>query len=105
MGKWSCGDTVLKGSVPSAPLEDFEKYPNESKPRNVGENAPKTFYQSLFALVLETLRLKKMSCGTVLGRENLAAIEFPESELVKKGLPNFKSLNGIRKAGRDVFRK
>ena len=67
-----------------APLEDFGKYPNRPKPRIVGENAPGTFYQSLFALVLATLRFKRMSRGTVQGHENLAAIEFLESELVKK---------------------
>ena len=60
-GEWSCGDTALKAPGPLAPLSDYGKYLNGSKPRIVGENAPKTFYRSLFALVLETLRFEKMS--------------------------------------------
>ena len=82
-GKWSYGDTVVKGSAPLAPLGDFGKYPNGSNPRIAGEMAPGAFYLSLFALVLATLRFKSMSCGTAQWRENIAAIEFLDSELVK----------------------
>ena len=78
-GKWSCGDMVLKGSFPLVPLYDFGKYPNGHKPRNVGENAPETFYRSLSALVLATLRFKKMSRGTVQGLENLAVSNFSKA--------------------------
>ena len=60
-GKWPFGDTVLKGSAPLVPLGDFGKYPNVSKPRIDGRHAPETFYQSLLALVLATLRFKRMS--------------------------------------------
>ena len=101
-GKWSFGDTVLKGSgplAPLAPLDDFEKYPNGSKPRNVGENSPKTPHRSLFALVLANLRFKKMSRCTVLGRENFAAIGFLEIELVKKGCRTVNLLTGFVKPG------
>ena len=86
-GKWSCGDAVLKGSAPLAHLDDFGKYANGSKPRIVGGNIPKTPHQSSVALVLATLRFKRMSTDEVQGRENLAAIEFIESELVKRA-PN-----------------
>ena len=56
IGKWSCEDTILKRSVHSAHLADFEKFPNGSNSMIVGENAPKTCYRPLFALALETLR-------------------------------------------------
>ena len=98
-GKWPRGDTVLKGSGLLAPLGDFGKYPNGPNPRNVGENAPKTFYRSLFALVLATLRFKKMARGTVLGREDLSAIEFLEIELVKKGFQTVNLLTGFVNPG------
>ena len=87
IGKWSCGDTVLKGSPPLAHPSDFERPPNGPNARIVGGNPPRKFYRPLLALTLETLRFKKMSLGTAQGRENLYAIEFPESELAKKA-PN-----------------
>ena len=62
-GKRSCGDTVSKGSSPLAPLDDFGKYPDGPNPRIAGETAPGTFYNSLFALILATLRFKSMSRG------------------------------------------
>ena len=40
IGKWPCGDAILKGSFPLAPLGDFEKSPNGPNPRIVGGNAP-----------------------------------------------------------------
>ena len=74
MAKLSCDDAVLKGSVPLAHLEDIGKYPNGSKPRLGGEDSPETFYRSLVALVLATLRFGEMSRVGFIRRENLAAI-------------------------------
>ena len=45
LGKWSCDDTIQKGSVPLAPVGDFPENPHGSKV-DVG-NVPKTFYSSL----------------------------------------------------------
>ena len=104
IGKWSCEDTVLKGSVHLAPLGDFGKSANGSNPRIVGRNAPKTFPRSLVALVLATLRFKKMSWGTAQGREKFPAIEFPESELMKKkGFRSVNRLTGFVKPGGASF--
>ena len=50
-----------------------------------GKTPHETFYRSMFALVLETLRSKKMSWGGAQGRENFPAIDNLESELSKKG--------------------
>ena len=102
--KWSCGDTFVRGSAPLAPLGDFEKYPNGSKPRIVGETAPETFYQSLFASVLATLWFKSTSCGTARGRENLAATEFPECGLVKKGFRAVNLLTCFVTSGGDLYK-
>ena len=96
IGKWSCEDKVLKESPRRPPLNDFERSPNGSNPRIVGENAPKTPYRSLYALVLATLRFKKMSRETAQGRDNFSAIDFLESELVGKRLAGGKSLNVLR---------
>ena len=104
-GKWYCGDTVLKGSVPLAPLDDFGKYPNGPNPRIIGETAPEAFYNSLFSYVLAPLRFKNTSWGAAQGRGNLAAAEFRESELVKKVFRTVNLLTGFVKTGRNVFRK
>ena len=82
-----------------APLGDFERSPNGSNPRIVGWNFPETFYRSFFALALETLRFKKMSWGAAQGRDNLPAIEFPESELAIKGPQSVNLLTDFVKPG------
>ena len=83
-GKWSCGCTILKESDPLRPLGGFGKSHNRPIPRVVEENAPMTFYRSLLALVMATLRFGKMSWVEAQGRYNLYAVEFLESELAKK---------------------
>ena len=62
-GGCSFEDTMAKGSFPLAPLEGWGRSHSGSNPRSVGEDAPKTFYGSLFALALVTLRFKRMSWG------------------------------------------
>ena len=94
-GKWSCEDTDLKGSAPSVPLDDFGKYPHGSKPRIASGASPETSDNSLFALILATLRFKEMSWGTAQGNDGLAATEFLESELVKKGFRTVDLLSGF----------
>ena len=83
-GKWSCDDAIQKGSVPLTPLDDLGMYPNGSKPRVSRGTFPGTVYNSLFALVLTTLRFKEMSRGNLQGRDALLATEFIESELGKR---------------------
>ena len=46
---------------------------------------PETFYNSLFALVLATLRFREMSWRAEQGHEDLKATEFIEKELGVKG--------------------
>ena len=84
-GKWPCEDTMIKGSGPLAHLGDCEMSPNGSNPRRVGGNAPKKFYQSVFALALSTLRFKKISRVEAQGRENMSAADNLEIELSQKG--------------------
>ena len=78
------GDTIQKGSVPLAPLDDWGKYPDGSNPRASNGTAPETFYNSLFALILTTLRFKEIPWGTLQCHDTLLATEFTESELGKK---------------------
>ena len=71
-GRWFFEDTVLVGSFPLSPLSSRRLGGGESKdgpnPRITGEVVPGTFYRSLFALVLATLRIGKMSWGGGDGR-------------------------------------
>ena len=76
LGKWSCGDTIQKGSAPLAPVGDFLENPGGSKV-DVGK-VPKTFYSSLSALILTTLSFKEMTWGTDEGHEELKGVEFIE---------------------------
>ena len=87
LGKWSCEDTVQKGSVPLAPVDDFLENPGGSK---LEGNVPKTFYSSLFALILTTLRFKEMSWGTDEGHDELKGVEYIEKEL---SIKNFKTVD------------
>ena len=57
------GDTIQKGSVPLAPLDDWGKYPDGSNPRASNGTFPETFYNPPFALILATLRFKEMPRG------------------------------------------
>ena len=78
VGKWSCGNTIQKGSVPIAPMGDFLENPEGS---DLMGKVPKSFYSSLFALILATLRFKEMSWGAVEGHDELMGIEFIEKNL------------------------
>ena len=62
-GKSSCEDSILKGSVPLASLDDFGKYPDGPSPRIASGTAPETFYNSLFALILASYVLRKRLGG------------------------------------------
>ena len=70
-------------------------YPNGSKPRVPGGTIPETFYNSLFAIVLTTLRFKEMSRGALQGRDTLLAAEFTESEIGKEGFRTVDLLSGF----------
>ena len=94
-GKWSCEDAILKGSAPLEPLAYFEKYPIGSKPRASCGTAPGTFYNSLFALILATLRFKEMSRGAPQGHERLTETEFNDIELGKKKGPQAVNLLSV----------
>ena len=61
-----------------APLDDWGKYPNGHNPRISSGTAPETFYNSLFALILTTLRFKEMSRGL-----SKATIPFSQRNLSK----------------------
>ena len=75
IGQWSCEDKVLKGHSPLSPLDEWgmgsEDGPNAG---NFAGGVRKTFYQSLFALVLSTLMFGKMSRGEAQGRGKLPAV-------------------------------
>ena len=84
-GKCRCEDTCLEGSSPLAPLEAWERPGVGHNPRNVAEGAPKTFYRSLLASALATLRFGKMDRGASEGREKLSSLCNLSTELPKKG--------------------
>ena len=81
-GKWPCEDTIRKGPFPSAPLGGFKNSPEWHKMLGA---APETFYNSLFALVLATLRFKEMPWGPEQGHGDLKGTDFVEKELGVKG--------------------
>ena len=61
LGKWPCEDTVQKGSVPLAPVDDFPENPQGSK---LEGNVPKTFYSSLSLCDNScNASFKGMTCG------------------------------------------
>ena len=84
-----------KESLLLAPLDDWGKYPNGPNPRISSGTAPETFYNSLFALILTTLRFKEMSWGALQCRDSLLATDFVESELRKKGFRTFDLMSGF----------
>ena len=98
-GKWSCGDTILKGSAPVAPLEDFGKYPDGPNPRIASETAPGAFRNSLFALILAKLRSKAMSWGGGPGARRSFGDGISRKRTRKKGYRKVNLLSGFVTSG------
>ena len=84
---------------PLAPLDDWGMSHNGPNPRSFGEEAHKTFYGSLFALALSTIRFGKMSCGIAQGRENFPAIDNLESEWLRGGFATTDLLSAFATPG------
>ena len=59
---------------PLCPLGDFSEYPHGANSRPAAEAVPESFYRSLFALALSTLRFGNMSWGAADGRLELPAL-------------------------------
>ena len=72
-GQWFCLATMLKGTAPVGPQDDFPEYPEGPNPRLAADAAPKAFYRASFALVLSTFRVGNMSWLAADGRLNLSA--------------------------------
>ena len=71
--------------APHGPLDDFSEFPQGPNPLVATEAAPKSFYLSLFALVLPTLRFEKMSWGSADGRLELSDVDNLARQIRKKG--------------------
>ena len=84
-GRWFCLGAMLIGSFAAPHLEDFDKKPDGHNPLSAAEVVQKTFYQSLFAWGLSTLRFEIASWGTQEGREKLSALYNLSIEISKKG--------------------
>ena len=57
------------------PLDDFSEYPHGHNPRLAADSVAKSFYQSLFALVLSALRFGNMSRGAADGHLELSSLD------------------------------
>ena len=96
-GRRFCADTCLAGSSPLSHLDEWERSRDGPNRRNVAEDAPTTFYRSLFAFVLANLRFGKMSRWGDGRSRKFSAMGNLSIELSKKGFETVDLLSGFVK--------
>ena len=83
---------------PLSPLGDWGKSKDGPNRRISGEVAPNTFYRSLLASALETLRCEKMTFGASEVRANSPPFDNLSSEMSKQGFGAVDLLSAFAKA-------